>query len=143
MAVAAAWDRVHARLTHRAAWLDHDGDLPVIEGALIRLHVDHLPGDRDPKPVWLWSSSTGAAPGEVDGLTPCVGCRQGDERAAAIAESGFTGKLERNGPVRGRSTERAAKDFARLTSMGEQSGGRTERLLSDRSLWPDLIQAAA
>ena len=55
-AVAAAWDRVHPRLTHRAAWLDHDGPLPVIDGTLIRLHVDHLPGDRDPKPVWLWCS---------------------------------------------------------------------------------------
>jgi hypothetical protein len=66
MAVASAWDRVHPRLTHRAAWLDHDGDLPVIEGTLIRLQVDHLPGDRDPRPVWLWSSVTGAAPGEVD-----------------------------------------------------------------------------
>src|ERR1019366_5754848 len=65
-AVAAAWDRVHPRLTHRAAWLDHDGELPVIEGTLIRLQVDHLPGDRDPKPVWLWFSRTGAAPGEVD-----------------------------------------------------------------------------
>src|SRR5262249_32539186 len=30
--------------------------------------VDHLPGDRDPKPVWLWSSATGAAPGQVDRL---------------------------------------------------------------------------
>jgi DDE superfamily endonuclease len=68
MAVAAAWDRVHPRLTHRAAWLDHDGPLPVIEGILIRLQVDHLPGDRDPKPVWLWFSRTGAAPGEVDRL---------------------------------------------------------------------------
>ena len=48
MAVAAAWDRVHPRLTHRAAWLDHDGPLPVIEGTLIRLQVDHLPGDRAP-----------------------------------------------------------------------------------------------
>ena len=67
-AVAAAWDRVHPRLTHRAAWLDHDGDLPVIEGTLIRLRVDHLPGDRDPTPVWLWSSATGAAPAEVDRL---------------------------------------------------------------------------
>ena len=61
---AAAWDRVHPRLTHRAAWLDHDGDLPVIEGTLIRLQVDHLPGDRDPKPVWLWFSDTGTAPAE-------------------------------------------------------------------------------
>ena len=59
---------MHPRLTHRAAWLDHDGDLPVIEGTLIRLQVDHLPGDRDPKPVWLWSSATGAAPDAVDRL---------------------------------------------------------------------------
>jgi hypothetical protein len=65
-AVAAAWDRVHPRLTHRSAWLDHDGALPVIEGTLIRLRVDHLPGDRDPKPVWLWWSATGALPGDVD-----------------------------------------------------------------------------
>jgi DDE superfamily endonuclease len=65
-AVAAAWDRVHPRLTHRSAWLDHDGPLPVIDGTLIRLQVDHLPGDRDPKPVWLWSSATGARAEEVD-----------------------------------------------------------------------------
>ena len=68
MAVAAAWDRVHPRLTHRSAWLDHDGDLPVIEGTLIRLQVDHLPGNREPKPVWLWSSATGVLPAEVDRL---------------------------------------------------------------------------
>ena len=67
-AVAAAWDRVHPRLTHRSAWLDHDGPLPVIEGTLIRLQVDHLPGDRAPKPVWLWCSATGAPPAEVDRL---------------------------------------------------------------------------
>ncbi len=68
MAVAAAWDRVHPRLTHRAAWIDHDGPLPVIEGTLIRLQVDHLPGDRNPKPVWLWFSRTATVPGEVDRL---------------------------------------------------------------------------
>ena len=61
-----AWDRLHPRLTHRSAWLDHDGPLPVIEGTLIRLQVDHLPGDGSPKPVWLWYSRTGATPGEVD-----------------------------------------------------------------------------
>src|SRR6516164_2128436 len=65
-ALTTAWDRVHPRLTHRAAWLDHDGQLPVIDGTLIRLQVDHLPGDRHPKPVWLWSSATGAAPDQVD-----------------------------------------------------------------------------
>ena len=47
-AVAQAWDRLHPRLTHRSAWLDHDGPLPVIEGTVIRLQVDHLPGDRIP-----------------------------------------------------------------------------------------------
>jgi hypothetical protein len=67
-AVATAWDQVHPRLTRRAAWLDHDGDLPIIDGTLIRLQVDHLPGNREPKPVWLWSSATGSAPGEVDRL---------------------------------------------------------------------------
>jgi hypothetical protein len=67
-ATAAAWDRLHPRLTHRAAWLEHDGDLPVLHGTLIRLTVEHLPGDRDPKPVWLWSSATGATPAHVDRL---------------------------------------------------------------------------
>jgi hypothetical protein len=65
-AVARAWDRLHPRLTHRSAWLGHHGPLPVIEGTLIRLQVDHLPGDRDPKPMWLWCSATGALPGDVD-----------------------------------------------------------------------------
>jgi hypothetical protein len=67
-ATAAAWDRLHPRLTHRAAWLGHAGELPVIDGTLIRLQVQHLPGDRDPKPVWLWSSATGATPVHVDRL---------------------------------------------------------------------------
>ena len=65
-AVASSWDRVHPRLTHRGCWIDHDGELPVIEGTLIRLQVEHLPGDRDPKPVWLWSSATGATAADVD-----------------------------------------------------------------------------
>ncbi|EFC83475.1 NF041680 family putative transposase [Parafrankia sp. EUN1f] len=65
-AVATSWDRLHPRLTHRTCWLDHSGDLPIIEGTLIRLQVDHLPGDRDPKPVWLWSSATGATAADID-----------------------------------------------------------------------------
>lgn len=57
---AQAWDRMRPRLSHRGSWLDHDGEFPIVEGALVRLQVEHLPGDRDPKPVWLWSSATGA-----------------------------------------------------------------------------------
>ncbi|MFE3206526.1 NF041680 family putative transposase [Embleya sp. NPDC059237] len=60
------WDRMHPRLTHRTSWLDHDGELPVVEGTLVRLRVDRLPGDRDPKPVWLWSSKTGGTAIDVD-----------------------------------------------------------------------------
>ena len=37
-----------------------------MEGTLIRLQVDHLPGDRDPKPLWLWTSHTGATAADVD-----------------------------------------------------------------------------
>ena len=36
-----AWDRVHPRLTHRSSWLDHDGELPLVEGTLMRLKVEH------------------------------------------------------------------------------------------------------
>jgi hypothetical protein len=65
-AVATSWDRVHPRLTHRGCWIDHEGELPVIEGTLVRLQVEHLPGDRDPKPVWLWSSVPAASTADVD-----------------------------------------------------------------------------
>lgn len=63
---ALAWDRMHPRLQARGPWLDHCGELPLIHGTLIRLKVEHLPGDRDPKPVWLWSSATGMTSADVD-----------------------------------------------------------------------------
>ena len=86
LAVTAARDRVHPRLTHRTAWLDHDGHLPVIEGTLIRLQVDHLPGDRDPKPVWLWWSRTGATPPGGPVLAVVLApLRPGDEQAAVLS----------------------------------------------------------
>jgi hypothetical protein len=61
-----AWDRVHPRLTHRSAWLDHEGELPLVEGTLIRLKVEHLSKDREAPPVWLWSSKVGASLQDVD-----------------------------------------------------------------------------
>ena len=63
---ASAWGGLHQRLASRAGWEDHDGELPVIEGTLIRLAVDHLPGDRSPEPLWLWSSRAGTSAAEVD-----------------------------------------------------------------------------
>jgi DDE superfamily endonuclease len=67
-AVAMAFDRLHPRLTRRSAWENHPGDLPVIEGTVIRLQVDHLPSGGEPKPVWLWWSGTDATAAEVDRL---------------------------------------------------------------------------
>lgn len=66
MATAQAWDRLHPRLTRRAAWIDHQGPLPIIEGTVVRLQVDHLPSGGAPKPIWLWWSKVGAAEAEVD-----------------------------------------------------------------------------
>lgn len=63
---AMAWDRIHPRLTTRSAWIDHTGELPIVEGTLIRLQVDRLPGGSDPLPLWLWSSKTGMTTIDVD-----------------------------------------------------------------------------
>jgi len=49
-----AWGRQHQRLTRRGPWVGHLGELPIVEGTLIVVHVDRLPGDRDPRPLWLW-----------------------------------------------------------------------------------------
>jgi hypothetical protein len=65
-AEARAWGRLHQQLAKRAAWEDHEGELPVVEGTLIRLQVDHLPGQRTADPVWLWSSRAGTGDGEVN-----------------------------------------------------------------------------
>jgi hypothetical protein len=63
---AMAWGRLHQQLASRGGWQDHDGPLPVIEGTLIRLAVDHLPGDRSPEPLWLWTSRARTSTAEVD-----------------------------------------------------------------------------
>jgi hypothetical protein len=65
-ATAMAWPRLHQRLEHRGSWKDHDGELPVVEGTLIRLAVDHLPGQRSADPVWLWSSRAAVTEDEVN-----------------------------------------------------------------------------
>jgi hypothetical protein len=65
-AVTQAWDRGRPRLTHRAAWLEREGELLLIEGALIRLEAEHLSKDREASAVWLWSSKIGATDADVD-----------------------------------------------------------------------------
>jgi hypothetical protein len=63
-----SWDRMHPRLASRGPWIDHPGRLPIIEGTVIRLQVEHLPGQREAKPVWLWSQATGS---DAEEITRC------------------------------------------------------------------------
>jgi hypothetical protein len=56
-----AWGHYHPKLLRRAGWATHHGSLPAVEGTLIHAKVDRLPGDRVPKPVWLWHSHPNAA----------------------------------------------------------------------------------
>lgn len=51
-----AYTRRHQRLAGDGAWIGHAGSYPIIPGTVLRVVVDHLPGDRSPKPLWLWSS---------------------------------------------------------------------------------------
>jgi hypothetical protein len=51
-----AYARRHQRLTRRGGWDTHPGLLPIVEGTLVQVIVDRLPGDRAPKPLWLWHS---------------------------------------------------------------------------------------
>jgi hypothetical protein len=55
-----AWARMHQRLTRRGGWETHNGVLPIVEGTLILVRVDRLPGDRTPKPLWLWHNNAEA-----------------------------------------------------------------------------------
>lgn len=64
-AEAVSFDRMHPRLASRGPWVGHPGSLPIVEGTVIRLQVEHLPGQREAKPVWLWSSTTGDDAEEV------------------------------------------------------------------------------
>lgn len=61
-----AWRRLHPELERRTAWTDHPGPLPIIEGTLINITVDHLPGDRSPKPMWLWCNDSQITDTDLD-----------------------------------------------------------------------------
>jgi hypothetical protein len=62
-----AWHRMHQKLDRRSpGWQDHPGELPLIEGTLIRLAVTRqAAGYQPPEPMWLWSPDPRARPGDV------------------------------------------------------------------------------
>ncbi|MCX5233280.1 hypothetical protein [Streptomyces sp. NBC_00233] len=41
-------------------------ELPLLHGTLLRLEIDRLPRNRDPKPLWPWCSATRATSADVD-----------------------------------------------------------------------------
>jgi hypothetical protein len=69
--------RRHPRLTHRGSWTGHDGPLPIVEGTLSRLRVEHLPGQREATPGWRWSSPAGDDIDDIDDVAvEVIGCWQ-------------------------------------------------------------------
>jgi hypothetical protein len=59
-AAATSWNRMHPRLEHRGPWAREEGPPPIVEGTVIHLQVEHLPGHRAAPPVWLWASAADA-----------------------------------------------------------------------------------
>lgn len=53
---AVAFARMHPKLESRAWGKGHQGPLPLVEGTVIGVTVERLPGNTKPKPLWLWSS---------------------------------------------------------------------------------------
>jgi len=51
-----AWAALHPKLERRAAWAEHQGPVPIVEGSVIRIRAARLPGDRDPDPIWLFTT---------------------------------------------------------------------------------------
>lgn len=61
-----AWHHMHQKLDRSGPFKDwpKDQDLPVVEGTVVRMNVEHLPdGRKAGKDMWLWikSTSTGSA----------------------------------------------------------------------------------
>jgi hypothetical protein len=65
-AYACAFDQQHQLLKRRDGWAGHTGELPVVEGTLIRLHVERPPGKWQQKSMWLWVGATGLNASAVD-----------------------------------------------------------------------------
>ncbi|MGH3860949.1 NF041680 family putative transposase [Actinokineospora sp.] len=61
-----AWHGLHQKLGRQAGWQHHTGQLPVLGGTVIRVQVERLPGDRAPKPVWLWHHAPGSGLFDLD-----------------------------------------------------------------------------
>lgn len=63
-----AWHEHHQQLDRYRGWSAHTGELPVVPGTLIRIDVERLPGDRTPRPMWLWHNAPEGTAFDLDTL---------------------------------------------------------------------------
>jgi DDE superfamily endonuclease len=61
-----AWHGLHQKLARQGGWAGFDGELPIVAGTLIRIQVQHLPGNRTPEPVWLWHHAPAGTAFDLD-----------------------------------------------------------------------------
>jgi hypothetical protein len=61
-----AWHRLHQELDRDRGWAGHQGELPIVPGTLILIEAAHLPGNRTPKPMWLWHTAPGHTAFDLD-----------------------------------------------------------------------------
>ncbi|MCZ4590397.1 hypothetical protein O4328_43445 [Rhodococcus opacus] len=70
-ASASAWNRLHPLLVHRGSWAQDPGPPPIVEGTVIRLTVDHLPGDRHPTRCGCGARTRASVPTNSTGCGSC------------------------------------------------------------------------
>jgi len=61
-----AWHGLHQKLGKQAGWAGFPGPLPVVAGTVIRIQVEHLPGGRSAKDLWLWHTAPAGTGFDLD-----------------------------------------------------------------------------
>lgn len=61
-----AWHGLHQKLNRQAGWATFTGVLPIVAGTVIRVQVQHLPGDRRPADLWLWHTAPAGTGFDLD-----------------------------------------------------------------------------
>jgi DDE superfamily endonuclease len=61
-----AWHGLHQKLARQGGWASFVGCLPTVAGSLIRVRVDHLPGNRAPEDMWLWHTAPAGCGFDLD-----------------------------------------------------------------------------
>jgi hypothetical protein len=122
-ATANSWNRLHPRLTHRSAWLEHQGELPILGGTLIRLQLSACPATASPSRYGYGPR----APAPPRSKWTCSGRRSSADSILNIPSGSSNKHLDgphpRSGPLRP-PTGRAAGQGSRSRQRGQWRGGQ-------------------